>query len=76
MVESLILLGIILILLFLFFHFVPVLLWISAKVSGVHISLVQLVLMRIRHVPPQIIVRAMIEAHKAGLNTITRDELE
>ncbi len=76
MVESLILLGIILILLFLFFHFVPVLLWISAKVSGVHISLTQLVLMRIRHVPPQIIVRAMIEAHKAGLNTITRDELE
>lgn len=76
MVESLILLGIILILLFLFFHFVPVLLWISAKVSGVHISLMQLVLMRIRHVPPQIIVRAMIEAHKAGLNTITRDELE
>lgn len=76
MVGSLILLGIILVLLFVFFHFVPVLLWISAKVSGVHISLLQLVLMRIRHVPPQIIVRAMIEAHKAGLNTITRDELE
>ncbi|MEG1615914.1 MAG: flotillin-like protein FloA [Bacteroidales bacterium] len=76
MAESLILLGIILVLLFLFFHFVPVLLWISAKVSGVQISLVQLFLMRIRHVPPQIIVRAMIEAHKAGLNNITRDELE
>ncbi|MGL4292833.1 MAG: flotillin-like protein FloA [Bacteroidales bacterium] len=76
MVESLVLLGITLVLLFLFFHFVPVLLWISAKVSGVHISLLQLGLMRIRHVPPQIIVRAMIEAHKAGLNNITRDELE
>lgn len=32
--------------------------------------------MRIRKVPPQVIVRAMIEAHKAGLSTITRDELE
>ncbi|MDO5570015.1 MAG: flotillin-like protein FloA [Bacteroidales bacterium] len=76
MVESLILLGVILVLLLLFFHFVPVLLWVSAKVSGVNISLLQLVLMRIRNVPPQVIVRAMIEAHKAGLNTITRDELE
>lgn len=45
-------------------------------VSGVHISLLQLFLMRIRKVPPQVIVRAMIEAHKAGLSTITRDELE
>ena len=44
--------------------------------SGVHISLVQLFLMRIRKVPPQVIVRAMIEAHKAGLKSITRDELE
>ena len=59
-----------------FFYIVPFLLWISALVSGVHISLVQLFLMRIRKVPPQIIVRAMIEAHKAGLKSITRDELE
>ena len=59
-----------------FFYFVPFLLWISALVSGVHISLVPLFLMRIRKVPPQIIVRAMIEAHKAGLKSITRDELE
>lgn len=59
-----------------FFYFVPFLLWISALVSGVHISLVQLFLMRIRKVPPQVIVRAMIEAHKAGLKSITRDELE
>lgn len=76
MEVPLILLGVIIVLLFLFLHFVPILLWISAKVSGVHISLVQLVLMRIRHVPPHVIVRAMIEAHKAGLNNITRDELE
>lgn len=59
-----------------FFHYVPFFLWLSAKVSGVQISLVQLFLMRIRNVPPYVIVPAMIEAHKAGLNSITRDELE
>ena len=60
----------------LFFHYVPFFLWLSAKVSGVNISLVQLFLMRIRNVPPYIIVPGMIEAHKAGLQNITRDELE
>ncbi len=59
-----------------FFYYVPVLLWLTALVSGVRISLIQLVLMRIRKVPPTVIVRAMIEAHKAGLMHITRDSLE
>ena len=64
------------VLLSIFFHFVPFFLWISAKVSGVHISLLQLFLMRIRNVPPNIIVPSLIEAHKAGLSNITRDNLE
>ena len=64
------------ILLSIFFPFLPFFLWISAKVSGVRISLLQLVLMRIRNVPPNIIVPCLIEAHKAGLSTITRDNLE
>jgi uncharacterized protein YqfA (UPF0365 family) len=59
-----------------FFYYVPLVLWFSAVVSGVHISLIQLVLMRIRKVPPSIIVQAMIEAHKAGLEQIKRNELE
>ena len=62
--------------LILFFHYVPFFLWLSAKVSGVNISLIQLFLMRIRNVPLYIIVPGMIEAHKAGLKNITRDELE
>ena len=70
------LLGAAILLLVIFFYYVPFLLWISAKVSGVNISLIQLFLMRIRNVPPYVIVPAMIEAHKAGLSTITRDELE
>ena len=32
--------------------------------------------MRIPNIPPYIITQAMIEAHKAGLKTLTRDELE
>ena len=70
------LLGAAILLLVIFFYYVPFLLWISAKVSGVNISLLQLFLMRIRKVPPYIITQAMIEAHKAGLKTLTRDELE
>lgn len=64
------------VLLILFFYYCPFFLWISARVSGVRISLIQLVLMRIRQVPASMIVRAMIEAHKAGLKDITRDDLE
>lgn len=59
-----------------FFYFVPFFLWLSAAVSGVHISLIQLFLMRIRNVPPGVIVPSLIEARKAGLNNITRDNLE
>ena len=75
-IATILLLVVVVILTAIFFHFVPFLLWLSARVSGVNISLIQLFLMRIRKVPPQVIVRALIEAHKAGLNTITRDELE
>ncbi len=60
----------------LFLYYVPIFLWISARVSGVRISLVQLVLMRIRKVPANVIVQALIEAHKAGLQDVTRDDLE
>ena len=68
--------GVAFVLLCIFFYYVPFLMWISAKVSGVNISLIQLFLMRIRKVPPGVITRAMIEAHKAGIKSLTRDELE
>ena len=76
LIFSVLLVIAIIVVLAIFFYYVPFLLWLSAMVSGVHISLLQLFLMRIRTVPPQVIVRAMIEAHKAGLSSITRDELE
>lgn len=71
-----VLIAVAIVLLSIFLHFVPVLLWVNAKVSGVSISLMQLFLMRLRNVPPQVIVQCLIEAHKAGLKTITRDDLE
>jgi len=72
-IIALALLGV---LILLFFYYVPFLLWLSAKVTGVHISLIQLFLMRIRKVPPHTIVACMIEAHKADLKEVTRDGLE
>lgn len=56
-------------------YFIPVGLWFSATVSGVKISLIQLVLMRWRKVPPSVIVSSMIEGTKAGLELNT-SELE
>ncbi len=47
--------------------FFPVGLWFQAQISGVKISLIQLVLMRWRKVPPGTIVMAMITGTKAGL---------
>lgn len=70
------LVAVIVVLFIIILYYVPVLLWFSALVSGVRISLLQLVLMRIRKVPPQVIVRAMIESHKAGIQSVSRDELE
>ena len=72
-IFEIVVLGILAILFLLFFYYVPFLLWISAQVSGVRISLIQLFLMRIRKVPPHKIVDCMIEAHKAGIEDVRRD---
>jgi uncharacterized protein YqfA (UPF0365 family) len=75
-IPLIITIAVIVIFLLIFFHYVPFFLWINALSAGVRISLVQLFLMRLRRVPPHTIVFAMIEAHKAGLKTVTRDDLE
>ena len=59
----------------LIFYFIPVGLWFSALVSGVRISLLQLILMCWRKVPPSTIVSSMIESTKAGLS-LDPNELE
>lgn len=54
---------------------VPLGLWFTALVSGVHVSLIQLILMRWRKVPPSVIVNALIVGWKAGI-PLNRNELE
>lgn len=60
---------------FFFLYFVPVNLWITAVFSGVRISIIDLVLLRIRKVPPSTIVNALIISNKAGIN-ITLNDIE
>lgn len=56
-------------------YFVPVGLWFQAVLTNTRVSLLQLVFMRWRKVPPSIIVNAMIAAKKAGIE-ISADQLE
>ena len=62
-------------LLWIILYLIPVGLWFQALVSDVKISLLQLGLMRWRKVPPTVIVSAMIEGKKAGIE-LYRDLLE
>jgi uncharacterized protein YqfA (UPF0365 family) len=66
--------GVIL-LIWLFFYFVPLGLWFSAVFARVYVPIWQLVGMRIRKVPPSIILNNLVSATKAGLN-LNADELE
>lgn len=64
-----------LVLLLILLYFIPIGLWFQALVSGVRISLLQLIFMRWRKVPPSIIVRSLIEGTKAGVE-LHRNDLE
>ncbi len=70
-------LGIIGVILFviLFLWLFPLGLWFNALLNGVKISLIQLILMRWRKVPPSVIVNALITGTKAGI-ILNRDQLE
>ncbi|MDB4894034.1 MAG: hypothetical protein JWN15_296 [Firmicutes bacterium] len=50
-----------------FFSFVPIGLWISAAAAGVRVGIFYLVGMRLRRVAPVRIVRPLIKAEKAGI---------
>ncbi len=58
---------------FVFLHYIPVNLWITAVFSNVRVSLISLVFMRLRKVPPRIVVESLITAVKAGLELNTAD---
>ncbi|MCR3955403.1 MAG: flotillin-like protein FloA [Gudongella sp.] len=65
----------IIILLMLFFTFVPVGLWVTAFFAGVKVKITTLIGMRLRRVVPSRIINPMIKATKAGLD-IKIDDLE
>lgn len=59
---------------FTFFYFLNV--WVRAVASNAHVTLLNLVFMKLRHVPPSLIVEALIRLKKAGLDTINTDSIE
>ncbi len=72
--TTLLVIGIIFVL-FLFIKFIPIRHWIAAIFSNVKISIFTLIGMRLRRVPAEVVVNALIQAQKAGL-TVDSDSLE
>lgn len=70
-----VLLGIIGLLVILFFVFVPVGLWVSSLAANVKISIFNMIGMRLRRVKPARIVMPLIKARKAGID-ISVNQLE
>ncbi len=64
---------VVVVLLSIFFYFLKV--WVRAWMSGAYISLLNLLGMKLRNVPPTLIVDARIRAVKAGL-ALSSDQLE
>lgn len=60
---------------FVFLSMVPIGLWITARFSGVAISMASLVAMKFRKVRPSLIVNALIKSRQAGI-TIKSQDLE
>jgi len=73
--QLLIIVFVIVIGFFFLMYFVPFNLWIMAVFSGVRIGLPQLIFMRIRRVPPRVIVESLVTATKAGI-ALTANDLE
>lgn len=74
-ISLIVVVFIVLILLMVFFSFVPVGLWISARASGVKVSISSLIAMRIRRITPARLINPLIKATKAGLD-ITLNKME
>lgn len=75
LISILLIAAVVIIVLSVFFSFFPVMLWVSAVASGVRVSIITLVAMRLRRVTPSRIVNPMIKAHKAGLQ-VNLNQLE
>ena len=73
--STIIIITVCVVLFILLLYLVPIGIWFQALVSGVYTSLIQLVFMRFRKVPPSVIVGNLISASTAGLK-IKQNDLE
>jgi len=55
----------------LFTYFIPIGLWISAAAAQVYVGLLTLIGMRLRRIPPPLIINSLVSARKAGLGLDT-----
>lgn len=74
-ISLIITVTVVLVVLSIFFSFVPLGLWISSLAAGVKVSIFNLVGMRLRRVSPNRIVLPLIKSTKAGIN-VSVNELE
>jgi uncharacterized protein YqfA (UPF0365 family) len=74
-IGILVLAGAIILFFLILFTVIPVGLWVSAVAAGVKVSLLSLVAMRLRRVPPNRIILPLIKADKAGID-VSQDQLE
>lgn len=75
MIPAILIIAAVIVFVVVFFYFIPVGLWISALAAGVKVGIFNLIGMRLRRVPPNVIVAPMIKATKAGMK-VTSDNLE
>lgn len=73
--SYLMVIGVIIFGLYVLCIFVPLGTWFTARISGIKISLLDLIYMKIRRIAPSPIVRSLIMAAKAGIE-IKQDDLE
>jgi uncharacterized protein YqfA (UPF0365 family) len=67
-IGILVIAGAVILFFLILFTVIPVGLWVSAVAAGVKVSLLSLVAMRLRRVPPHRIILPLIKADKAGID--------
>lgn len=75
LIVPIIIIFLVILLVTVFFSFVPLGLWISSLAAGVNVGIFNLVGMRLRRVVPSRIVNPLIKARKGGIN-VTVNQLE
>lgn len=74
-IKAILFLASVVVLFIIALYLIPIGLWFSALVAGVRISLMEILLMRLRRSPVKEVVMGLIASTKGGLD-LSRDELE